>query len=179
MIKKILFVLAIAGGLGLNAQKIEISASYGSPSVYGIGHELGNTLVGIITNIETPSSNGVAALGVMIYSKNMKWRYGVDVANEFFGKTKDVSKQNMVSILPKVDYFWFNKEKLSLYSGGSIGVNFTSITYVDKKNNKESNTNFGYNVVPIGIRYGGNLSVFAETNIGMKGIIQGGVAYRF
>lgn len=177
--KKIVFMLTIAGGLSLNAQKIEISASYGAPSVYGIGHEFAMTLVSSLSKIETPSTSGVAAIGFMIYSRNMKWRYGVDIANEFFGKTKDVSKQNMVSILPKVDYFWFNKDKLSLYSGGSIGVTFTSITYVDKNNKKENYTDLGFNVVPIGIRYGGDLSVFAEANIGMKGIIQGGIAYRF
>ncbi|MDN3694610.1 hypothetical protein QWZ06_21225 [Chryseobacterium tructae] len=179
--KKLLFPLLIAGA-SLNAQKIEIAASYGTPSVYGTAYDLGSAIVGSLSDTKSPSSNGVAALGVMVYSKNMNWRYGIDVTNEFFGKTESVSKQSITSILPKVDYFWLRKNKLGLYSGGSIGVNFTSTTYVNKNNkkeNKDSSTGFGFNVVPIGLRYGGDLSVFVETNIGMKGIAQAGVAYRF
>ncbi|MEJ5102164.1 hypothetical protein [Chryseobacterium sp. MYb328] len=182
--KKLLFPLLIAG-VCFNAQKIEIAASYGAPSVYGIAYELAPAITLALlpgTSSISPSSNGVAAFGVMMYSKNMNWRYGIDVTNEFFGKTESVSKQNITSILPKIDYFWLRKNKLGLYSGGSIGVNFASTTYVNKdtkKENKDSSTGFGFNVVPIGLRYGGDLSVFVETNIGMKGIAQAGVSYRF
>jgi hypothetical protein len=177
---KIFFSFLMAS-IGLSAQKVEVSASYGTPSVYGVAHDLTSSIIGSITDTQTPSSNGVAALGIMMYSKNMKWRYGVDVTNEFFSKTESVSKQNIMSLLPKVDYFWLAKEKIGLYSGGSIGVSFTHTTYVnhDKKEDKDRSTGLGFNIVPIGLRYGGDLSVFVETNVGMKGILQAGASYRF
>ncbi|KFF18983.1 hypothetical protein [Chryseobacterium sp. JM1] len=167
----------------VSAQKIEVSASYGAPSVYGATYSLGSVLVNAFVNSseEDPSSKGVASVGVMMYSGNMKWRYGIDVTNEFFSKTESVSKQNIWAVLPKVDYFWLNKEKLGLYSGLSAGISIVNTTYTgkDKKESKDSDTGFGYNIVPVGLKYGGDLSVFLETNIGMKGIVQGGVSYRF
>ncbi|PKF73721.1 hypothetical protein [Chryseobacterium sp. PMSZPI] len=180
--KKVLFPILIMGaGVALNAQKIEVSASYGIPSVYGVAHDFASSIVGAITDTKTPSSNGVAAVGVMIYNKDMKWRYGVDFTSEFYDKTESISKQNMISILPRVDYFWLNKGKLGLYSGGSIGMNFMNTTYVDKdkKENKNTDSGLGFNVVPIGLKYGGALSIFVESNVGMKGILQAGAAYRF
>ena len=179
--KKVLLPLLLASGL-LSAQKFEISVSYGASTVYDATYELASAItINSITKESNPSSMGVAAIGVAMYSENMKWRYGVDVVNEFFGKTASVSKQNILSVLPKVDYFWLRKEKLGLYSGAAAGVTFVNTTYVDKnkKERKDTDSVFGFNVVPIGVRYGGNLSVFLETNVGMKGIAQGGVAYRF
>ncbi|WP_160139249.1 hypothetical protein [Chryseobacterium sp. c4a] len=178
--KKLLFPLLLVG-VSINAQKIEVSASYGTPSVYGVAYDLGSSIVGSITDTQAPSSNGVLAFGLMVYSKDMKWRYGADVTSELYGKTESISKQNIISILPKVDYFWLRKQKLGLYSGGSIGINFINTTYTstDRMKRKDNSTGFGFNVVPIGLRYGGDLSVFVETNIGMKGIVQAGVSYRF
>lgn len=179
--KKVLLPLLLASGF-LSAQKFEVSASYGAPSVYDATYELASAITtSIITNESNPASTGVAAVGVAMYSENMKWRYGADVANEFFNTTESISKQNILSVLPKVDYFWLRKEKLGLYSGAAVGVTFISSTYVnkDKKETKNTDTVFGFNILPIGIRYGGDLSVFLEANIGMKGIAQGGVSYRF
>lgn len=166
----------------VSAQKFEVSASYGASSVYDATYELASAItINSITKESNPSSIGVAAIGVAMYSENMKWRYGVDVANEFFNKTASISRQNILSVLPKVDYFWLRKEKLGLYSGAAAGVTFVNTTYVDKdkKERKDTDSVFGFNVVPIGVKYGGDLSVFLETNIGMKGIVQGGVSYKF
>lgn len=183
--KKILFPLLLASWF-ISAQKIESSASYGISSVYagsyGVSFDIVSGIIpSSIKNENNPSSLGVAVIGIAMYSENMKWRYGVDVANEFFNKTESVSRQNMLSVLPKVDFFWLRKEKFRLYSGAAAGVTFLSETYVnkDKKKIKDNDTVFGFNVVPIGAGYGGDLSVFLETNIGMKGIVQGGVSYRF
>lgn len=179
--KKVLLPLLLASGF-LSAQKFEVSVSYGAASVYDVTYESASDVItSIIANENSPSSRGVAAIGVAMYSENIKWRYGVDVVNEFFNKTKFISKQNTLSVLPKVDYFWLRKERLGLYSGAAAGVTFVSSTYVnkDKKERKDTDTVFGFNILPIGIRYGGDLSVFLETNIGMKGIVQGGVSYRF
>lgn len=179
--KKVLLSLLLASGL-FSAQKIEVSASYGASSVYDVTYELASAItINSITKESNPLSVGVAAIGVAMYSENMKWRYGVDVANEFFNKTESISKQIVLSVLPKLDYFWLRKEKLGLYSGAAAGITFVNTTYVDKdkKERKDTYSVFGFNIVPIGIRYGGDLSVFLETNMGMKGIVQGGVSYRF
>ncbi|MDV3778712.1 hypothetical protein CMU25_18490 [Elizabethkingia anophelis] len=179
--KKLIFSLLLVVTASVKAQKIEVIASYGIPSIYGIGNDLASGIISSVSNSKSPTSNGVVAIGVMAYNNDMKWRFGVDATNEFFSKTESVSNKNITSILPKADYFWFRKDRLKLYSGAAVGVSFENTTYVskDKVKSKDKSTNFGYNVVPIGLRYGGDFSVFIETNIGMKGIAQAGVSYRF
>ncbi|HCA06637.1 hypothetical protein [Chryseobacterium sp.] len=184
--KKVLLSLLLASGL-FSAQKIEVSASYGMSSMYGgsygLSYDIANGIIpSSVSNGDgrSPSSMGVAIIGVAMYSENTKWRFGVDIANEFFNNTS-TAKENMFSVLPKVDYFWLKKEKLGLYSGAGAGVNFVSNTYINQNNNQiEDNYGmFAFNVTPIGVKYGGDLSVFLETNVGIKGIVQGGVSYRF
>ncbi|RXM38962.1 hypothetical protein BOQ62_14255 [Chryseobacterium sp. CH21] len=180
---KKLLLLLVAGGGFLSAQKIEISASYGVPSLYGVANDIGTSIVNglILPNEKTPTSMGVAVIGVAVYSNNNKWRYGVDVTNEFFTKIESVPQKNIFSVLPKVDYFWFNREKFRMYSGVAAGVTFNSHKYnlKDQKETKSTDTIFGFNVLPIGFRYGGDFGVFLETNLGMKGFVQGGVSYKF
>ncbi len=82
--KKILFLLPFIGSSLLQAQKFEVSAAYGTPSVYGVGNMFADALVNIGTNSEEISgSNGVLNINALVYNHNMKWRYGLEFNVEF------------------------------------------------------------------------------------------------
>ncbi|WP_300669646.1 hypothetical protein [Soonwooa sp.] len=183
---KKLFIMAAFCSLSMsNAQKFEISAGYGSASLFG---EADSLLKGIGNAIFTseavmPESNGVFTVAVTTYSQNMKWRYGIEANLESFNETKSsYKKQSYFSILPKIDYFWSDADKKwRFYSGISAGALFRDLDYVDSSNTvqKNNDTFFAFNIMPIGVRYGGNFGVFVEPSIGTRGFIQGGLSYIF
>ena len=185
MKKLLLFVPLISASL-LQAQKIEISAAYGTPSIFGVSSSLydfvGNAITG--NSGETSSSNGVLNLNIMMYNRGMKWRYGLEFNMESFDeKGTGFTSQSLVSVQPRVDYFWSGADrKLRLYSGISAGVLFKNAKYIDKTSKaeeKDNLTTFGFNIMPIGLRYGRDFGVFIEPNIGTRGFINAGVSYIF
>ncbi|MEH6305822.1 hypothetical protein RYH73_09215 [Olivibacter sp. CPCC 100613] len=184
--KKKLFILSllIISSTFVFAQKIEISAGFGAPSLYGVTNDFGNALANIVLkNAESPNSFGALGVSALIYSKEEKWRYGLDVVSEFYTvKNTGYSKKSTLSIMPRTDYFWSGSDrKLRLYSGVSVGVYLNRGTIKNAANGDEkiTDTIFGFNITPIGIRYGSQFAVFVEPNIGTKGIVQAGVSYRF
>lgn len=183
--KKILFLLPFIGSSLLQAQKFEVSAAYGTPSVYGVGNMFADALVNIGTNSEEISgSNGVLNINALVYNHNMKWRYGLEFNVEFFEKkSQGYSTSSFISVLPRVDYFWSAADKkLRLYSGASAGILFSNGKYTDYTSNTKKNDNtavFGFNIMPLGLRYGKDFGVFIEPNIGTRGFVNAGVSYIF
>lgn len=166
------------------AQKIEVEASYGTPSIYGITETIMGTFVAALSTSEyETSSNGVLNIGVTRYNQNMKWRYGGEFGVEFFTTRKSLNSLQYYSISPKIDYFYSPMEhKFRFYSGISAGIVFRSGEYYDsdkEKKNTENNTILGFNITPIGVRYGEDIGVFLDTNLGNKGFFQLGVNYVF
>lgn len=184
--KKILFFIPFIAGTFLHAQKIEISAAYGVPSIYGVSSSLydfvGNTITG--NSGETSSSNGVLNINALMYNRDMKWRYGLEFNMESFDeKGTGFTSQSLVSVQPRIDYFWSKADrKLRLYSGVSAGILFKNAKYIDKTSKteeKDNLTTFGFNITPIGLRYGKDFGVFIEPNIGTRGLVNAGVSYIF
>lgn len=179
----ILILFMINGGFAF-AQKFEISVGYGAPSAYGISNEIGSSLFnGIINDADSPNSVGALGVSALVYSKEDKWRYGLDVVSEFFSvSNSNYTQMSTLSIMPRTDYFWSNSDrKLRLYTGVSAGVYLNRATVESQSGTEEKvkNTTFGFNVTPIGLRYGSQFAIFAEPNIGTKGIVQAGISYRF
>lgn len=173
------FILAMSVA---QAQKMEVSASYGTISIYGISNGIVSAIGSVIYDEEAIDSKGVLNVAFNLYSPSMKWRYGVDVSYESFDTNqKTLTEESFTTISPKVDYFWNGADKkLRLYSGVSVGVLLRSSEYMLGETKESFNdTVFGFNVTPIGLRYGGKFAGFVESNIGTKGILQGGVAYQF
>lgn len=187
---KKIFLTAALGSLSIiNAQKFEVTAGYGTGSLFGLSDSMikGATSAVAVAlggkEPELPSSNGVFTLSANLYNADMKWRYGVEFNLESFNETKTFyNKQTYFSFLPKVDYFWSDSDKkLRLYSGISVGALFRNAEQVDGKGAtiKDNETFFAFNIMPIGIRYGGDFGVFLEPNIGTRGFVQAGVSYAF
>lgn len=161
----------------IQAQKMEISAGYGTPSVFGTITNVFNTLF----TDDSSSSDGVLSLELNLYSESMKWRYGLETSYEHLD-FRHTGNSFLLSLSPQVDYFWSGAHrKLRFYSGVSAGVAFyeekTKAAGIGKKDNGST---FTFNVTPVGLRYGGDFGVFLEpANVGSRGIVQGGVSYIF
>ena len=126
MKKLLLFIPLISASL-LQAQKIEISAAYGTPSIFGISSSLYDFVGNVITgNLEeTSSSNGVLSLNVMMYNREMKWRYGLEFNLESFDEKGTGFKSQSLVSGSQNRLFWSGADrKLKLYSGVSAGVLF-------------------------------------------------------
>lgn len=166
-----------------NAQKIEVSTSYGMSSLYGVSDDILSAIVGIMTDESLKSSSGVLNVSAARYNESERWRYGIDLSHEFFNTSNtSFSKYSFTTISPKVDYFWSKSDKsFRFYSGASIGVLFRNAEYINSEAQKVSgnDTAFGFNVTPIGLRYGGDFAGFIEHNWGTKGFLQAGIAYTF
>ncbi|MGX9987395.1 hypothetical protein [Chryseobacterium sp. POL2] len=188
---KKLFLLAALGGLSMmNAQKFEISAGYGTSSLFGvadsilkgIGEVAGKAIFGG-DDVVLPNSKGVFTIAGTVYSQDMKWRYGLEANVETFSENgTSYKEQSYFSVLPKVDYFWSDADsKWRFYSGASVGALFRNVEYVDfnSKVQKANDTFLAFNIMPIGVRYGGSFGVFLEPSIGTRGLVQAGFSYAF
>lgn len=182
--KKYIFGAFIAlYGLTVNAQDIEASLGYGTPSLFGVADSMlsgfGHAIVG---EKSSTSSNGVLNLNVMVYNQNKKWRYGGDLGMEFFSSSGLITNKSYTSISPRVDYFWSGGERsFRFYSGVYAGLLMRSAKYIDEDDKKvsENDVFFGYNITPLAIRYGKEFGVFLESNIGTRGFLQFGISYLF
>lgn len=181
--KKLILSSAILISSLAFSQKFEISVGYGAPSVYGITNDLGTGLISIITKDGEPNSTGALNVSALVYNKNAKWRYGLDFVSEFFSVSNtNYTKKSTISVMPRADYFWSGEDKkLRLYSGVSAGIYLNNATVKNSTGQEEklNDSTFGFNITPIGLRYGNDFAIFVEPNIGTKGIGQAGISYRF
>lgn len=181
MKNKILLLALCAGGL-LSAQKIEVKASYGATSLYGMAESFTDASIGVFGYAFTQDmivyeSTGVFAAEIMLNTESNKLQYGLAYSNETVKDNKHNLKGNFNTILAQANYFWSNPEKkFKLYSGAGVGMMFTNF---ENNSLKNSDSNFAFNITPIGFRYGNKLGVFLESNIGTKGFVQGGISYQF
>jgi hypothetical protein len=80
--------------------------------------------------------------------------------------------------------YWIQAPFISLYSSLGFGVNYTRIKntldehlpFVQLNENKNT---LAYQITPIGIRIGKRIGGYAEVGYGYKGIVCGGLSYRF
>lgn len=176
------YMLSIFLGGLLSAQKIEVKASYGTPSLYGIAESFTDTTIGMFGyaffgDIVVYESKGVFSAEVLLNSENNKLQYGLAYTNETVKDEKHNLKGNFNSILAQANYFWSKPEqKFKMYSGAGVGLLFTNFENNDLRN---SNSVFAFNITPFGVRYGEKFGIFLESNIGTKGFAQGGVSYKF
>lgn len=191
--KKTIIILCLSLGTlaGAFAQeskpKIVITAGYGLLTMpqfaEGLSDILSTTVTGGNVRYEDANFTGALILGVKTAGTG-KLKLGIDLVNERFKKQvynnsnnefMGESRGSYFSIIPRIDYHWYNKSLLRLYSGVGAGIAFASQKF---QSNKDNHTFFAFNVVPIGIEIGGNLSVYGETSVGYNGLLNLGLRYK-
>ncbi|MFA7616178.1 MAG: hypothetical protein WBF83_11145 [Moheibacter sp.] len=188
MSKNTLFTVFIFIGLGLaNAQKTEISISYGTPSLYGVAYDFVNVVFNQVDQNDEvrASAKGVLDASVSFYSPNQKWQYGLGLMNEFFDddNTSYGTDANFFTLLPNVNYLWRKPErKFQIYSGAGLGITFMKLNYTDKESNdrvNDSKTAVTWNVTPFGLKYGQDYGLFFDSSVGIRSFARLGFFYKF
>jgi hypothetical protein len=86
----------------------------------------------------------------------------------------------LLSVMPRVDFYYLNKGVVSLYSGLQVGASFIFW------NDKTGNTNYydfgvtpAFHVNAFGIRIGKEIGGYMEWGYGFRGIVNFGVSAKF
>lgn len=166
-----------------------ISISYGivtAPQIissyvtaYGLLFSLGTVLV------EERNFSGAFTINMKLFSSG-KWRFGGELAYEssqqtirtIFDNKTEKENVNYFSVMPRVDYYWIEKDNFKLYSGLSLGALFVRTT------NKDDGKKYSYfypafQLSGLGVEAGKNICFFAEGGLGISGSLQAGLRVKF
>lgn len=94
-------------------------------------------------------------------------------------KKTGVSNENMLSFAAYARFSWFNREKITLYSGFGMGASYRFYNRSSEMDGLKVNTIFVGQMTFIGVEAGGKWFGFAELGTGYKGIFTAGFGYRF
>ncbi|MBE9483471.1 MAG: hypothetical protein IMY74_01420 [Bacteroidetes bacterium] len=86
-----------------------------------------------------------------------------------------------ISGLLSADFHYLRKKNISMYSGVSAGICFvrSDILEGDSMIKMEDSNIFAYHLNAIGVRFGHSVGFFLETGFGYKGILNGGLSFKF
>lgn len=186
MKKLILFLILSIFSFSIQAQKNEISLSYGMPSVeVWFSSVLWDLPETDYSNFQA-TNKGILGIAYAYYSTNEKWRFGLNVDYEMF-ELKGRSRGNYyyLKLFPKVDYFWSKKEdKFRFYSGIALGYSYEYIDFDNFYDDElfhysDNKSRFAPNLTYLGMQYGKNWSVFAELNAPFRSMFNIGISHRF
>lgn len=136
-------------------------------TVFQVGDAISRIFTGNYNEDLTKSKFGAINLGAK-YSVSNKFRIGADfVYEKFEGGNLDMG---VVSIIPRADLLWINKEKVRLYSGLGVGGAFGT--------GNDAGSSVAFNVVPAGVEFGKDISFYAEGALGFNGAISAGVRFK-
>ncbi|TDK43455.1 hypothetical protein [Algoriphagus formosus] len=168
-----------------NAQesKVEVRAGYGVLSAQAIGSVLSNSIVGGLDGYEkTDISSGGALIFSLLFNPSNRISFGLDfgyekldVIYESPSQANITSKDRFITVMPRVDLRYVNKEAYSLYGSLAAGGSFLS---AERGNESEQGVAFAYQITPIGIRFGNNIALFAEAGFGFRGLLNAGLSVR-
>ncbi len=150
--------------------KSEISVAYGYWSAYSL-----------INGTPYSASSGVGMLNYKYYL-GTKFTLGMTVGYE---NISDLG--SYFTFAPEFSYTYMDTKddriRLKLYGGGGFGMtifdDFNTYSNVYAHHYDESGPKVTGYVSPIGMRIGRKLGGFVELGFGYKGLVHGGISYRF
>ncbi|MBG9375064.1 hypothetical protein I5907_02405 [Panacibacter sp. DH6] len=95
---------------------------------------------------------------------------------DYSGEQESTYKRNMNTVLTGLHYNYVMRRNFSVYSGFEAGLRFNSYT---GETDKTAITQFAYQIVGGGIRYGSTFAGFTELGFGAKGWIRTGISLAF
>ena len=109
---------------------------------------------------------GLSAGASVVYSSNERK----------FADTGTKIDNRYWSVLPHAKWRWLNLRVVTFYSRLGAGVTFAR---AKGAGDKESATQFAFQVSPVGVEVGGRIAAYAEAGIGTSGCLLVGGRYRF
>jgi hypothetical protein len=132
-----------------------------------IGDAISRIIFGNSNDDLTKSKFGAINIGAK-YSLSNKVRIGADfVYEKFEGGNINIG---VISVIPRADLIWVNKNNFRFYSGIGVGVAFTD--------DNDGGSSFAFNAVPAGVEFGKDICFYAELAAGFNGTISGGVRFK-
>ncbi len=167
--------------------KIEVYAGYGLLSAPDLITGFANIFTGALLPgmVEKIDSKGLGTVygGLDYYAGN---RFAVGAQYYYSSYERQYKMQNGTTATLNTQYhsvlirgkgMWVNKPAFQLYSALAAGPSFVSA----KNDNDETknNTEFAFQVSPIGIRVGNHIAFFLEGGFGYQGLVSAGLSARF
>ncbi|KPQ13676.1 MAG: hypothetical protein HLUCCX10_12420 [Algoriphagus marincola HL-49] len=163
--------------------KVEVRAGYGILSAQAMGSVLSNSIVGGLSGYEkTDISTGGVFMFSLLFNPSNRISFGLDfgyekldVLYESPSQPNVTSTDRFITVMPRIDLRYVNKEAYSLYGSLAAGGSFLS---AGRGNESEQGVAFAYQITPIGIRFGNNIALFAEAGFGFRGLLNAGLSVR-
>lgn len=158
----------------------EVSLGYGIGPVTNWIDTYGDLLTDLFSGSDSDLTTwGAATLGYN-FRLTRSFSLGAQVvysSNKSEMKSSGLQVKNRYwSVMPNVKWSWMNLKIVSLYSRLGAGATFAKSKVGDSA---DTDTQFAFQVSPIGLEVGGNLAAYAELGIGTSGWLMAGVRYRF
>jgi len=177
---------------------IYVSYAPGFLSAQGFYESSSDVITAILDDIFTDdeindnsTQTGIISLG---YNRFLSEKIKLGVSGSYakyttkrdYTKHGEVVKQikwsdSFITVMLRFDFHYVRKEKISMYSGISVGASFVKGDNIsgDEDLALPSNTLFAFHLNAFGIRFGKDLGFFLESGFGYNGIVSGGVSYQF
>ncbi len=166
---------------------IELHAGYGLLSapdlITGFANIFTTALLpGMIERVDSKGF-GTAFGGVDYYLSN---RFTLGGQYYFSSFEHHYEMQNESIAILKTQYhtlalrgkgIWVSRQFFQLYSAIAAGPSF--VVAENDMNETKQNTEFAFQVSPVGIRVGNHIALFLEGGFGFQGMISGGLSLRF
>lgn len=194
--KKLLALLLIGAPVAGLAQSGADFESKGNTEIY-VGYGLltapdlitgfsnlftGALLPGMVEKIDSKGFG--SAFGGIDYYLGNRFTLGIQYAYASFERRYEMDDESIATLKNQYHTLmlrgkgvWVAKPVFQLYSALAAGPSFARA-----KNNKgetKSNTEFAFQVSPIGIRVGNHIAFFLEGGFGYQGMLSGGLSARF
>lgn len=186
MKKNFLITAIILSSNLIYAQQNSISLGYGTASTDQIGATFAVIFSSVFVNIfgadanyEKESAFGPVALSYhRTLNSNERLSFGGSAVFEnakFADKNSNSTiNYSAITIAPEGKFKYLEPGKpFNMY--GLLGAGLTIL----KTSTNKSVPHFNAQVTPLGFEYGGNVKGFLELGVGYKGIIHGGISYKF
>ena len=191
-----IIILLLSVITSASAQKNEISVHYGIGTSNVIIEEFGDIITEAFTFglYSVDNENSWGCIGIEYQSDvGDKFQLGIAAAYQTLNKdllnASDKSKSGHVkdtyfSVMPRARIFYIKKPGFRLYSGLSAGLTFRTETATPEgtsswSETSTSKTNFAFQADVAGIQFGKSFFGSVAAGFGVKGLLNGGIGYRF
>lgn len=181
--------------ISLNAQdqnkNNEISASYGILSIPEFEELIVDVTSSLIGGADSAVINGSIGNIYLNYQHSLGEKFVLGFTFGYY-KADYKSFKKSVQIGDQTNYYYtfaieskykyIDHDKFQMYSGAGIGLTYNPVTFKSNDGSpetKDSFSNFTFQIIGAGVRYGKNFGIFAEAGFGYKGILNGGVSFKF
>jgi hypothetical protein len=162
-----------------NKRQLETAAGYGLINSGSVTGQLNYTSSGFGTPFATARYFMFNRLAFGVYAGFTSENGAVD---DYFNPSRRTTlKKKHTTIAVELYYIYAFRKRLEIYTllGAGQATVTTETTNATNGTTARTESSLKAHYTPVGVRYGGRLGIFAELGLGYKGIINGGISFKF